>query len=85
MDFTDLVVHTGVKQNALGRRRLAGVDVSANTDIAVALDRSLASHFDPLLGWRDATLSHRASTQTGEALEKRTRPEFFPLKAQPGA
>ncbi|VWM20932.1 hypothetical protein BLA6992_07557 [Burkholderia lata] len=50
VDFTDLVVHTGVKQNALGRRRFAGVDVSANTDIAVALDRSLASHFDPLLG-----------------------------------
>jgi hypothetical protein len=50
VDFTDLVVHTGVKQNALGRRRFAGVDVSANTDISVALDRSLASHFDPLLG-----------------------------------
>jgi hypothetical protein len=47
--FTDLVVHTGVEQDALGRR-LAGVDVSANTDIAVALDGSLASHFDPLLG-----------------------------------
>ncbi|MEN2473482.1 hypothetical protein ACN22W_01705 [Burkholderia theae] len=85
MDFTDLVVHTGVKQNALGRRRFAGVDVSANTDIAVALDRSLASHFDPLLGWRDAALLHRASTQTGEAPEKRTRPEFISEKAQPGA
>ncbi len=45
MNFTDLVVRACVEQDALGRRRFAGVDVSANTDIAVALDRCLASHF----------------------------------------
>ena len=50
VNFTDLVVHAGVEQDALGRRRFAGIDVSANTDITVALDRCLASHFDPLLG-----------------------------------
>jgi len=50
VNFTNFVVHAGVEQNALGRRRFAGVDVSANTDIAVALDRCLASHFDPLWG-----------------------------------
>src|SRR5204863_4245582 len=42
--LTDLVVHTGVVEDALGRRRLAGVDVSRDTDIAVALDRGLAGH-----------------------------------------
>jgi hypothetical protein len=44
MHFTDLVIDTGVKQDALGHRRLAGVDVRADTDIAVALDRSFACH-----------------------------------------
>ncbi|ABA49010.1 hypothetical protein BURPS1710b_3780 [Burkholderia pseudomallei 1710b] len=80
VNFTDLVVHAGVKQNALGRRRLAGVDVSANTDVAVALDRSLTSHFDPLLVGTMRPLSQRASTQTGEALEKAHPPGIFPLK-----
>ena len=50
VNFTNLVVHAGIEQDALGRRRFAGVDVSANTDVTVALDRCLASHFDPLLG-----------------------------------
>jgi hypothetical protein len=44
MHLTDLVVDAGVEQDALGRRRLAGVDVRADTDIAVALDGGLASH-----------------------------------------
>src|SRR5205085_12372975 len=42
--LADLVVHAGVIEDALGRRRLAGVDVSRDTDIAVALDRGLAGH-----------------------------------------
>ena len=42
--FTNLVVHAGIKQNALGRCGLAGVDVRRNTNVAVALDGSLASH-----------------------------------------
>src|SRR5690606_18096071 len=42
--FTDLVVHAGVEEDALGRGGLAGVDVSRDTDIAVALDRGLACH-----------------------------------------
>ena len=79
VNFTDFVVHARVKQDALGRRRLAGVDVSANTDVTVALDRCLASHFESLIGsTRPAHASH-ALTQTGEALCKRTRPEVFPF------
>jgi hypothetical protein len=42
--FTDLVVHTGVEQDALGRRGLAGVDVRRDADVAVALDGGLAGH-----------------------------------------
>jgi hypothetical protein len=42
--FTDLVVHTGVEQDALGRGGLASVDVRGDTDVAVALDGGLASH-----------------------------------------
>src|SRR5690606_40197569 len=42
--FADLVVDTGVEQDALGRRGLASVDVRGNTDVAIALDGSFASH-----------------------------------------
>ena len=42
--FTDLVVHTGVEQDAFGRRGLASVDVRGDADVAVALDGGLAGH-----------------------------------------
>ena len=48
MHFTDLVIHTGVEQDALGRGGLAGVDVRADTDIAVALDGGFACHVKAL-------------------------------------
>ena len=44
MDFADLVRDASIEKDALGRRRLAGVDVSGNTDVPVALDRSGAWH-----------------------------------------
>ncbi len=44
MGFTDLVVLTGVEQNTLGHRRLTGVDVSHNTEIAVVFDFIFAGH-----------------------------------------
>src|SRR5262245_1496782 len=34
VDFTDLVVDTGVEQDALGRRRLTGVDVRHDADVS---------------------------------------------------
>jgi hypothetical protein len=39
--FTQLVIDTRVKKDTLGGCRLAGVDVCGDTDIAIALDRSL--------------------------------------------
>ena len=60
VNFTNLMVHAGIEQNALGRRRFAGVDVSADTDVTVALDRCLASHFESFIGstrWLVATAS----------------------------
>ncbi|SPU71177.1 Uncharacterised protein [Brucella neotomae] len=42
--FADLVVLTGIEQNALGHRRLAGVDVSHDTEIAVVFDFIFAGH-----------------------------------------
>ena len=42
MHFADLVDHAGVKKNALGQRRLAGVDVRGNPDVPRPLERELA-------------------------------------------
>ncbi|MCD8063258.1 MAG: hypothetical protein LUE18_01055 [Akkermansia sp.] len=42
MGFTDLVDHAGVEKNTLGQSSFAGVNVSGDTDIAVALKGSLA-------------------------------------------
>src|SRR6266487_1631221 len=39
--LTDFVDHAGVKQNAFGQRRLAGVNVRSNSDIPRALERKL--------------------------------------------
>jgi hypothetical protein len=35
--FADTVIHTRIEENALGRRRLAGVDVSHNPDVPAFL------------------------------------------------
>jgi len=42
--FAELVVHTGVEQDALGGRRLAGVDVSGDADVAIPLDWRFSGH-----------------------------------------
>ncbi len=44
MGFTNLVVLTGIEQDTLGHRRLTGVDVSHNTEIAVVFDFIFAGH-----------------------------------------
>ena len=43
--FADLVGLAGVIKDALGRRRLAGVDVRHDTDVAIAVERMAAGHF----------------------------------------
>ena len=44
MDFADLVRNARVKQNTLGRGGLTRVDMSGDTDVAVALDWRNACH-----------------------------------------
>jgi hypothetical protein len=44
MDLADLVGLAGVIEDALGRRRLAGVDVRHDADVAIALERMAAGH-----------------------------------------
>src|SRR5690606_356594 len=42
--LADLVALASEEQNALGRRRLAGVDMRHDTEVAVVLDGMLAGH-----------------------------------------
>jgi hypothetical protein len=44
MHFANLVIDTGVEQDALSYRCLAGVNVRANTNIAVAINGGFACH-----------------------------------------
>jgi hypothetical protein len=48
MHFTNFVIHTGVKKNTLGGGGFSCVNVRGNTDIAITLDGSYASHDQPL-------------------------------------
>ena len=54
VDFADLMGLAGIVEDALGRRRLPGVDMSHDAEIAVVFDRVAARH-DPDPGcWRTA-------------------------------
>jgi hypothetical protein len=46
MHLTDLVGDAGLEQDALGRRRLAGIDVGHDADIATAIERNLTGHWN---------------------------------------
>ena len=46
MDFADLVALAGIIKNALSRRRLAGIDMRGNADVAIHVERSVR---EPLL------------------------------------
>jgi hypothetical protein len=45
VDLADLVGLAGVIEDSLGRRRLAGIDVGHDADVAVAFERMAAGHF----------------------------------------
>jgi len=45
VDLADLVGLASVIEDALGRRRLSGVDMRHDADIAIALERMAAGHF----------------------------------------
>ena len=44
MDFADLMALARVIENALGRRRLAGIDMRGNADVAIFLERGSSGH-----------------------------------------
>jgi hypothetical protein len=44
VDFADLMGLTGVVENTLRRRRLAGVDVRGDADVAVLIEGRGAGH-----------------------------------------
>jgi hypothetical protein len=44
MHLTNFVRHTGVKKNTLGSGRLARIYVRTDTNITIAIERSLTSH-----------------------------------------
>ena len=44
MDLADLVGLAGIIKDALGRRRLAGIDVGHDADVAIAVERMAAGH-----------------------------------------
>jgi len=48
MHFTDFVVNAGVVKNTFSGGRFARINVGRNTDVSIALDRSLACHGQPL-------------------------------------
>jgi hypothetical protein len=50
VNFTNLVVHTGIKKDAFGRGSFTGVNVSGNADVAITLNGSMASHDGSWLG-----------------------------------
>jgi hypothetical protein len=44
MDLADLVGLAGIIEDALGRRRLAGIDVGHDADVAIFVERMAAGH-----------------------------------------
>jgi hypothetical protein len=56
VNLTNFVIHTGIEKNAFGGGGLTGIDMSADTNIPIAVDGSLAGHLNLLLiGWSFAT------------------------------
>src|SRR5690606_18322518 len=50
--LADLVGATGIEQDSLGRRRLAGIDVSHDADVAIAIEWRRSWHVRQTLGPR---------------------------------
>jgi hypothetical protein len=61
MYLTNFMVDSGIKQDALRRRRFASVDVGADADVAVTLDGGLAGHYN-LLEWTATDIQSVAHT-----------------------
>ncbi|MOA07436.1 hypothetical protein D3C78_1271290 [compost metagenome] len=59
MHFAELVVHTGIEQDAFGRGGLAGIDVRGDADVAIAFYGGMTGH-DVLPGKQSCKLTTRA-------------------------
>jgi hypothetical protein len=59
VDLADLIGLAGVIEDALGCRRLAGVDVRHDADVAIAFERMAAGHFNQSLAMWGASGSGR--------------------------
>src|SRR6056297_3664755 len=64
--LTHLVGDAGIEQNALGRSRLTGIDVSHDADIAIALDRCLTCH-GKFLEEKESTQCRQGPITSGNA------------------
>jgi hypothetical protein len=65
VNLTNFVIHASVEKNAFGGRGLAGIDMSADTNIPIAVDGSLAGHLNLLLiGW-SFLLPNRPNAENG--------------------
>jgi hypothetical protein len=69
MYLTNFMVDSGIKQDALRGRGLASVDVGADANVAVTLDRGLAGHHgSPWTNCRELSSAARAAEFKGSTL-----------------
>ena len=76
MDLTDLVVHTRIKKDAFRRGGFAGINVSRDTDITVALDRGLPCHSANLAFLNLRAPQDGARTDTYKQVEPLSGPDL---------
>ena len=82
MDLADLVALPGIEEDALGRRRLPGIDVRHDADVAVVLERSRSWH---ILQTVSSSLRRVASPHARrvELRSTKTRVDQAPLEQGP--
>ena len=77
--FTDLVVLAGVVEDALGRRRLPGIDVGHDADVPVQFERTLHAPYDPCL-WSLFSEKAGRPSRAEPVVSLRARPGFRPRR-----
>src|SRR5207237_10701538 len=95
--LADLVVHAGIEKDALGGRRLPGVDVRRDADVPITLDGSLAGHshvlrtcsarkpcsLQPYDGLPRASSSHRRGLRPLPAARRQGAPSWLSRPPSP--
>src|SRR5262245_46607233 len=67
MNLTDLVGDAGVEKNALGRGRLAGIDVGHDADVATTIELNGTSHYSP----KSSVLSPKSAVRLPAVVSER--------------